>query len=459
MEPIGRRAAVVELGDGQGRRQVGRLGERQVDAVVGERRREPLAEAVGRQAAEEADRAAEPGDRPGRVERAAAGDRVEPSVGMDEQVDQGLAGDDDHARHRSRARTLRAMDRRTDAVELLDGPLDDPAALAANLRDLRRINDRLGGVSLTAPAIEALAAHRAELSLLDVGTGGADIPLALLALAAARRAATDGRRHRQPARGPVGGRPRLARRWRRRTGSNSTSGTVGRSPTPIGRSTSSMPRSSSITARADDAAGLLRGDGAGSRASASWSTTSSGRWRGWVGAWLIGHLLTRNRYTRHDAPLSVRRAYRADEVAAMLRAAGLTPVRTLRGAPGASAMRWPPSSRPSRPRVAVRRTRSAPGSDGVGPGRPDRGRESRSRSSEAVRRARSWRPGWPSAGDQVVILERSPAWRWRAGGVFASPAAVAALRRAGVDGADARRRWPGRSRRCGSRRHRGRPSG
>ena len=29
---------------------------------------------------------------------------------------------------------------------------------------------------------------------------------------------------------------------------------------------------------------------------------------GWLGAWLIGHLLTGNRYTRHDAPLSVRRA-------------------------------------------------------------------------------------------------------------------------------------------------------
>ena len=52
------------------------------------------------------------------------------------------------------------------------------------------------------------------------------------------------------------------------------------------------------------------------------------------GRWLIGHLLTRNRYTRHDAPLSVRRPYRADEAAELLRAAGLTPVRTLRGAFG-----------------------------------------------------------------------------------------------------------------------------
>ena len=55
---------------------------------------------------------------------------------------------------------------------------------------------------------------------------------------------------------------------------------------------------------------------------------------GWVGAWLLGHLLTANRYTRHDAPLSVRRAYKPDEMAAMLRQAGLTPVRTVRGAFG-----------------------------------------------------------------------------------------------------------------------------
>jgi flavin-dependent dehydrogenase len=43
------------------------------------------------------------------------------------------------------------------------------------------------------------------------------------------------------------------------------------------------------------------------------------------------------------------------------------------------------------------------------------------------------------AGLDVVALERSPAWRWRAGGVFASPAAVAALRRLGLDAATLRR--------------------
>lgn len=40
-----------------------------------------------------------------------------------------------------------------------------------------------------------------------------------------------------------------------------------------------------------------------------------------------------------------------------------------------------------------------------------------------------------SAGQEVVVLERSAAWSWRAGGVFTSPAAVAALRRTGLDGA------------------------
>jgi flavin-dependent dehydrogenase len=37
-----------------------------------------------------------------------------------------------------------------------------------------------------------------------------------------------------------------------------------------------------------------------------------------------------------------------------------------------------------------------------------------------------------AAGRSVVLLERAPAWRWRACGVFASPAAGAALRAAGL---------------------------
>ena len=54
-------------------------------------------------------------------------------------------------------------------------------------------------------------------------------------------------------------------------------------------------------------------------------------WLGWLGAWLLGHFLTRNPYTRHDAPMSVRRAYHPTELIALLHDAGLVPVRTFRG--------------------------------------------------------------------------------------------------------------------------------
>ncbi len=43
----------------------------------------------------------------------------------------------------------------------------------------------------------------------------------------------------------------------------------------------------------------------------------------WLGAWLLTRLRTRNRYTRYDAPLSVRRAYTVAELTALLAAAGL----------------------------------------------------------------------------------------------------------------------------------------
>src|SRR5260221_2919575 len=42
-------------------------------------------------------------------------------------------------------------------------------------------------------------------------------------------------------------------------------------------------------------------------------------------------------------------------------------------------------------------------------------------------------PRLHGASREVVVLERSPTWRWRAGGVFSSPAAMAALRRLGLD--------------------------
>ena len=72
------------------------------------------------------------------------------------------------------------MERLAGVEELLDGALDDRSALTGNLRDLARANRRLGGIDLSARAVEALAPGRAAIRVLDVGTGGADIPLALI---------------------------------------------------------------------------------------------------------------------------------------------------------------------------------------------------------------------------------------------------------------------------------------
>jgi len=224
------------------------------------------------------------------------------------------------------------MDRLTDGVELLDGPLDDLSALASNLRDFRRINRWLGGASLSEPAIDAIAAHRPELTLLDVGTGGADIPVALLERAT--------RRSRRWSVVAIDSRPEvLATAVRVRPAVATTPGLelhIG-----DGRSLPYPDRSFDV-AHASlvlhhltpiEADGLLREMARVARLGVVVNDLERGR-LGWLGAWLMGHLLTGSRFTRHDAPLSVARSYRASEMVELMQAAGLRPVRVVRGAMG-----------------------------------------------------------------------------------------------------------------------------
>ena len=224
------------------------------------------------------------------------------------------------------------MDRRTDATELLDGPLDDPAALRGNLRDLRRINRWLGGASLSADAIDALAAHRAELTILDVGTGGADIPLALLARAneRSRRLVVVGIDNRaEILAAAVHATPAVA----------TTEGLE--LHVADGRSLPYPDRSFDVAHASmvahhlepDAVVELLREMARVARLGIVVNDLRRSR-LGLIGAWLMGHTLTANRYTRHDSTLSVRRAYEADEMTEMLRSAGLAPVHTVRGAFG-----------------------------------------------------------------------------------------------------------------------------
>ncbi len=62
---------------------------------------------------------------------------------------------------------------------MLDGPTLDPHELATNLRELALLNRLPGGTSASLAAVAALADGRRDLKILDAGTGGGDIALAM----------------------------------------------------------------------------------------------------------------------------------------------------------------------------------------------------------------------------------------------------------------------------------------
>jgi ubiquinone/menaquinone biosynthesis C-methylase UbiE len=221
------------------------------------------------------------------------------------------------------------MERSTDVLELLDEVLDDPVALDGNLRDLARVNRLLGGVALSAAGIEALAPHVTRLSLVDIGTGGADIPAALLERArrqgrALTITALDGRDEIVAAALRVN--PELA----------NTHGLI--LEAGDGRRLDFPDRSFDVAhcslvlhhLEPEGAVGLLREMGRVARVGVVVNDLDRTRLN-LAGALVLAKLATRNRYTRHDGPLSVRRAYRVPEVANLLRSAGLRPVRIFRG--------------------------------------------------------------------------------------------------------------------------------
>ena len=82
----------------------------------------------------------------------------------------------------------------------------------------------------------------------------------------------------------------------------------------------------------------------------------------WLGAWLLIHATATSRFTRHDGPLSVRRAYTRAELLDLVAAAGLEPVATSPGSPATGRDRGslsrgarPGSTRTSRYAAAMER--------------------------------------------------------------------------------------------------------
>jgi ubiquinone/menaquinone biosynthesis C-methylase UbiE len=224
------------------------------------------------------------------------------------------------------------MERLANAQELLDGPLDDPPTLAGNLRDLRRVNRLLSGVRLSREALETLAGPggggSAGIALLDVGTGGADIPIALIAdwRSSGRRlavTATDDRAEILAA-------ARIARPGLGQVEGLRLEVADGRS-LPYDDRAFDIAHASLVLHHLEpaDAVRLLGEMARVSRRGVVVNDLTRGRIR-WLLAWLLSRLATRNRFSRHDGPLSVRRAYTPVEMHALLAVAGLRPIATRR---------------------------------------------------------------------------------------------------------------------------------
>jgi ubiquinone/menaquinone biosynthesis C-methylase UbiE len=202
----------------------------------------------------------------------------------------------------------------------MDRPGHDPAVLADNLYDLRVVNRWLGGARLTISCLERLT-ERAEprtgpLRLLDVAAGGADISRVLLGWARRRRrgalvVATDlSHEILRLATDPP--RPGLAFAvcdglrlpFADRTFDAACCSLVLHHlvPEQAVRLLREMRRVSRLGVVVND---VVR-----------W-------WPGVWGAWLMSRLFSRNPLTRHDGPLSVRRAYTRAELRALVARAGL----------------------------------------------------------------------------------------------------------------------------------------
>jgi SAM-dependent methyltransferase len=218
--------------------------------------------------------------------------------------------------------------RHRDAVELLDGARLDGRALAGNLRDLRRANRCLGGLAVLRRhlwrAIAALPAE-APVRVLDVGTGAADVPLALAAWARrqGRQARVVGLDHHtqvveyaaQQARGESA--VRLVR------------GDARALPFPDAAFDYAVCALTLHHLAPDDAVTALAALARVARRGIVVTDLERG-WPAYAATWLWSHACTANPLTRHDGPLSVLRAYTAAELRALAAAAGLPAARVCR---------------------------------------------------------------------------------------------------------------------------------
>jgi hypothetical protein len=216
--------------------------------------------------------------------------------------------------------------RLTPARELMDAPGLDPAVLRRTLTDLAWINRVLGGSRVVlhelAPLVGGLPS---PVRILDVGTGYADIPRAIV-------------------------------RWARRRGIAVEIEALDRNPEIVGLARDACREYPEVRVHVGDALALLHGAGAadvavaslllhhmesdepvrllrGLHRAASRVVIVNDLRRGWLplaATWAGLRLLSGEPLIRHDGPLSVRRAFTPGEALALARQAGWARARVSR---------------------------------------------------------------------------------------------------------------------------------
>jgi len=218
---------------------------------------------------------------------------------------------------------------RTHEEEWMDLPGQDPALVDECLDDLRRLNHFTGGIFLTLRTLGRLTREFTlgdSLEILDVATGGGDFP----------RAVAD---------------------WAGRRGLRAHILATDLSPEILGRAARGAPPG--IEFAVADARRLPFDDGTFDVVTCSLllhhlepddAVLMLGEmrrvarcgvivndlvrsWVGYLGGLVVPRIMSRNPLFRHDAPLSVRRAYTRDEMSALASRARLSPVRFY-GLPG-----------------------------------------------------------------------------------------------------------------------------
>lgn len=205
--------------------------------------------------------------------------------------------------------------------EWLDGYQCSASILAQNLQDIARINRYLGGTRLTLHSVERISKRvdpTANLTILDVGTGLADIPVAIC-------------------------------EWGQRGGRAISVTAADRNPAVLALARQRAacwpniklvqadvanfhypPRSFDIVLSSlflhhlsrDDAVESLRIMGKLARKAVIVNDLLRHR-PGYIVSRLLLPAATNNVLTRHDGPLSIRRAYTAQELLTLMRTAGL----------------------------------------------------------------------------------------------------------------------------------------